>query len=340
MKWGDPLFLKLLPVVVVLGLLVLWGLRRDRARARRLAEEPLWERLAARLDGGRRFLLLALPLVALAACLLGAARPQIGARQVQVQRSGIDIIFALDTSASMSAADVVPNRLARARREMIDFLDQLRGDRAGIVVFEGTAFLLCPLTLDYGAARLFLDTIEPGMLPVPGSNLAAALRTALQSFPREGNRSRAVVVLSDGEALEENLDEPIRQAREAGIKIYSIGLGTPAGEPIPERDERGNVTGYKKDRGGQVVLSRLDESTLRRVAEETDGAYHPATLGGGEVEAVLRHLEGLDRSELTAGLRTQYEERFQFFAGLALLCLAGLFLVPVAGRKEEWRGRF
>lgn len=340
MKWGDPLFLKLLPGVLVLGLLLLWSLRVERGRARRLAEARLWEKLTTRVSAGSRVLLVVLPLLALAACLLGAARPQLGARQVQVQRSGIDIIFALDTSMSMSAADVVPNRLARARREMIDFLDQLRGDRAGIVVFEGTAFLLCPLTLDYSAARLFLDTIEPGMLPVPGSNLGAAIRTSLQSFSREGNRSQAIVVLSDGEALEEDLEEPIRLAREAGVKIYTIGLGTPAGEPIPMRNDAGNVTGYKKDRAGQVVLSRLDEATLRRVAEETDGAYHPATLGGGEVEAVLRHLEGLDRSELTAGLRTQYEERFQFFAGLALLCLMGMFLVPATGRKEEWRGRF
>ena len=340
MRWGDPLFLRLLPLLLVLIVLVVLRAMGSLRRMRRLADDPLWSRVAPVVPGWRRWLLLGLPLVTLAACLLGAARPQLGSRKVQVKRSGIDLVLALDTSASMNAADVVPNRLARARREMIDLIDELRGDRVGIVIFEGTAFMLCPLTLDYGAARLFLDTIDAGMLPVPGSNLAAAIRTAVKSFPSGGSRSRAVVILSDGEARDPDLPDALKVASEAGVIIHTIGVGTPAGEPLPERNEDGSVAGYKKDRSGEVVLSRLDESTLRDIASATGGSYYPATLAGGEVKAIIRGLEGMDQQEMKAGLRTHYEERFQFFAGLGILTLFGFLITPSGGRRKEWRGRF
>ncbi len=340
MRWADPLYLQLLPGVLLL-IVVVWLSRKfAKRRALELADEKLWPRVARASTSGRRFARTAFLLLAISACLLGAARPQLGARTVQVRRSGIDLVMALDTSVSMDAADVVPSRLGRARREMIDLMEKLKGDRVGIVVFEGTAFLLCPLTLDQGAARLFLDSVESGMLPVPGSNLAEAVRTGVKAFPDEGNRSRALVIFSDGEAVDPELDSAIKEAGDAGVKIYCIGVGTPAGEPIPVRDDMGQVTGYKKDRGGEVVLSRLDESTLRRICEETGGVYYSSTLAGREIDDLYGHLSGLTESELSAGLRTQYEDRFQFFAGLAVLALLGLFLLPETGRKEAWHGRF
>lgn len=339
MRWGDPLFLKLLPLVLPLAGLMIWAGWQTRRRAGRLVDPALWSRLAPVWPLWRRLAGGGLLILALIACLIGAARPQLGARQVQVKRSGIDVLFLLDTSVSMNAADVVPNRLARARREMIDLMEQLHGDRVGLVIFEGTAFRLCPLTLDYGAMRLYLDTVEGGMLPVPGSNVAAGLRAAIESFPKEGSRSKAVVLFSDGEARDPDMAGAIQAAREAGVRVWSVGVGTPGGEPIPERDEAGNMTGYKKDRSGQVVLSRLDEAALREIADGTGGSYHPATLAGGEVNDIHRGLEGLTEEEMAAGLRTQYEERFQFFAGLGVLCLIGLFVLPAGGRREEWRGR-
>lgn len=340
MRWGEPLFLKLLPGILILVVLLVVAARARKSRASRLAEPALWGKIARAVPRGRRFFRDALLLTALAALLLAAARPQLGSRMVQVKRSGIDVLLALDTSVSMDATDVVPNRLGRSRRAMADMIERLRGDRVGLVVFEGTAFLLCPLTLDYGAARLFLDSVETGMLPIPGSNLAEAIRACLKAFPREGNRSRAVVVFSDGEARDPQLEAMAEEARDAGIKIYTVGVGTPGGEPIPVHDESGNTIGYKKDRAGQVVLSRLDEAPLRQISEITGGAYYQGTLAGGEIEEIYQDLSGLTEKEVEAGLRTQYEERFQFFAGLAAACLIGLFLLPMGGRKEEWHGRF
>jgi Ca-activated chloride channel family protein len=340
MRWGEPFFLKLLPGILVLVALLFWAARARSRRAAHLADPGLWGKVARSVPAGRRFLRDTLFLLALAFSLLAAARPQFGSKLVQVKRSGIDVLLALDTSVSMDTPDVVPNRLGRARRAMEDLIERLRGDRVGIVVFEGTSFLLCPLTLDYGAARLFLDSVETGMLPVPGSNLTEAIRAALKAFPREGNRSRALVVFSDGEARDSQLEPLAREAKDAGVKIYTVGVGTPSGQPIPLHDDEGHVSGYKKDRSGQVVISRLDESTLRQISEITGGAYYPGTLAGSEIDEIYKGLSGMTERELKAGLRTQYEERFQFFAGLAALCLVGMFLLPMAGRKEEWHGRF
>lgn len=339
MSWGAPGFLWALPALLVLVALLTWSGLNWRRRLGRQVDPALWDRLAGGGNRAGRRWRDALLLVALGFSLVAAARPQFGSRIVQVKRSGVDVLVALDASASMDAADVVPSRIARSRREIADLVERLRGDRIGIVVFEGEAFLLCPLTLDYGAARLFLDAAETRMLPTPGSNLAEAIRTSLKSFPQEGNRSRAIVVFSDGEAFDGDVAAAAKEAREADVRIYCVGVGTPSGEPIPVRDESGNVTGYKKDRGGQVVLSRLDEATLRDLAENSGGRYYPATLAGGEIESIYKSLADLEQSELKAGLRTRHEERFQIFAALAAFCLAASLAWPNGRRREEWHGR-
>ncbi len=339
MTWGAPGFLWALPVVLLLVGLLFWTGFRWRRRLARQIDPALWDRLTGGGDRVGRRWREALLLAALTFSLLAAARPQFGSRVVQVKRSGVDVLVALDASASMDAADVVPSRIARSRREIADLVERLRGDRVGIVVFEGEAFLLCPLTLDYGAARLFLDAAETRMLPTPGSNLAEAITTSLKSFPKEGNRSRAIVVFSDGESFDGDVDAVAKQAREADVRIFCVGVGTPAGEPIPVRDDAGNISGYKKDRGGQVVLSRLDEATLRDLAENSGGRYYPATLAGGEIESIYKALADLEQSELRAGLRTRHEERFQIFAAVAAFCLAAGLAWPHGRKREEWHGR-
>lgn len=339
MSWGAPGILwTLLLLVGVIVLLVVRGTLWRRGLARQV-DPALWERLTGGGDRAGRRWQDALLVLAAAACVVGAARPQFGSRIVQVKRSGIDVLVALDASASMEAADVVPNRMARSRREIADMIERLRGDRIGIVVYEGEAFLLCPLTLDYAAARLFLDAAETRMLPTPGSNLAEAIRSCLRSFPAEGNRSRAIVVFSDGESHDADVLAAVEEARRAEVRIFTVGVGTPAGQPIPERDDGGSVTGYKKDRGGQVILSRLDEGMLRRVAEETGGRYYPATLAGAEIEAIYSELADMEQAELTAGLRSRHEERFQLLAGLAALCLMAMIGWPRTTRRREWTGR-
>jgi Ca-activated chloride channel family protein len=253
-----------------------------------------------------------------------------------VERRGIELLVVLDTSLSMEANDVVPNRLERSKQEIRELMDGLRGNRVGIVLFAGSSFLLCPLTLDVAAANLFLDAVDVDVLPDPGTNLEEALRGAARAFAgqAEATGARAVILFTDGES---HLGEPLPAARElegSGIPVFTVGVGTPSGQPIPILDETGRLTGYKKDRSGEVVLSRLDEGILRRIAETTGGSYFPATLSGREVGAILDELDKLRKGELGGTLRRRVEERFQVPLGIAVVLLVLSLLVPEAERRR------
>ncbi len=339
MLFGAPALLHLLwlvPVLAGLGGLGIWLRRR---RLRRWADAVLWGRLSPERSGGLRVLRYLLALGAVAFAAVAAARPQVGARLVQVDRQGIEVVVALDVSLSMEANDVVPSRLQRSQQEIRELLDGLRGDRVGIVLFSGTSFLLCPLTLDTGAANLFLDSVSADVLPDPGTNLEEALRGARNAFGEEpgSDRGRAVILFTDGETHEGDPDAAVGQLADEHIPVLTVGVGTPAGQPIPVLDEHGNLTGYKKDRAGEVVLSRLDEPVLRRIAGATGGRYFPATLQGHEVEAMLDYLNKLEKGELGGALRRRVEERFQIPAAVALVLLFLAVLVPEARGSDASR---
>jgi Ca-activated chloride channel family protein len=337
MLFGAPALLKLLwivPVLLALGIAGAWLRRR---RLRRFAEAPLWSRLTPERSGALRLLRYVLALVAMAFAAVAAARPQVGARLVQVERRGIDVVVALDVSLSMEATDVVPNRLDRSKQEIRELLDGLKGNRVGIVLFSGSSFLLCPLTVDTGAANLFLDSVSPDVLPDPGTNLEEALRGARNAFGADLSdpRGRAVILFTDGESHVGDVDAAAGSLKEDGIPVLTVGVGTPNGQPIPIYDADGKLTGYKKDRSGEVVLSRLEEPLLRRVAESTGGRYYPATLQGHEVGDMLGYLDKLQKGELGGVVRRRVEERYQVPAAVAAVLLLFAIMVPEARRVEE-----
>ncbi len=339
MLFGDPRWLQLLwmvPALALLGVAAAW-LRRRRLRA--WAEEALWGRIVPGRSGVLRGVKLTLFLLAIALLSVAAARPQVGASLVQVERRGIDVVLLLDVSLSMEATDVVPNRLERSKQEIRELLDGLRGDRVAIVIFSGSSFTLCPLTLDMAAANLFLDAVAADVLPDPGTNLEEALRGARNALEAEllGTRGRAVVLFTDGESHLGDVEAAARLLEGDGIPVLAVGVGTPNGEPIPLRDVDGNRTGYKKDRSGQVVLSSLDEAVLRGIAETTGGRYYPATLQGHEVGEMLRFLGKLERGELGGTQRRRVEERFQVPAALAVVLLLLATLMPEARRERGER---
>jgi Ca-activated chloride channel family protein len=338
MLWGEPQLLRLLWLVPVLVLAAGWGIASRRRRLGRYAESPLWSRLAPARSGGMRGVRIALALLALAFALIAAARPQVGARLVQVDRRGIDVIAVLDVSLSMEATDVVPSRLDRAKEEIRELADGLRGNRLGVVLFSGSSFLLCPLTLDAAAVNLFLDATTVDALPDPGTNLEAALRGALDALQRGGSDGggRAVVLFTDGEGHEGDVTAAAKALAEARIPVLAVGVGTPNGQPIPMFDPAsGRLTGYKKDRSGNVVLSRLDEGTLRQIAEATGGRYFPATLQGREVHEMLDVLGRIERGELGGGMRRRVEERYQVPAGIAAVFLFLALAVPEGSRRGK-----
>ncbi len=264
---------------------------------------------------------------ALLALIIAAARPQWGTRLEPVTRKGVDVVIVLDNSLSMAAEDLAPSRLDYSRHAVDSLLKMLTGDRVALVTFAGQATLTCPLTLDHAAVRLFLDTVNAESMQVPGTALADALRLAAGvAAPQEQqlaeDRSRVVVLFSDGEDHEGGIEEVGEMLEKEGIALFAVGVGSTRGSTIPVRDSIGMLQGYKKDREGKVITTRLDENLLEGLALSVGGRYYRATATEIEVEQIARAITGMDAREYGSVLRARYEERFQIPLLLALAALA------------------
>ena len=321
MHWARPEYLKLLGLLPVLGLFFFWSFRSRRKKLEELVGTSLAPRLTEEFSRGKAILRVCLILGFFIFGILAAARPQWGTRLDTVRRRGVDIIVALDTSYSMNVEDLAPNRLMKAKGEIRRLIQKSEGDRIGLITFSGNAILQCPLTLDHGAIDLFLDISEAGMLPEPGTSLASAIETATAAFIEKEKKYKVLVLFTDGEDLEGQVDKAVRKAKESAVIIYAIGVGTPQGRPIPIRDSRGEVLEYRKDPEGKVVVSSLDERSLAGVAAETGGRYFRATTSESEIEALYNDISGLEKKELESRLFQNYEDRFQYPLALAILFL-------------------
>jgi len=329
-------------LLVPLALVFLWYvLRMKRAALQRFGELDLVRRLAQTVSRRGQAIKSVLVIAALASLITALARPQYGTRVETVRREGQDIVVALDLSLSMLAEDIAPSRLAKAKLSVGRLIDRLDGDRIGLVAFAGDAFVQSPLTTEYAAAHMFLNAMEPGIMPVQGTNLGAALATALGMYDEESRQYRVLVVMTDGEDHEGAIDEAVGRAKEEGVRIYAVGMGAVDGVPIPEFDERGVRRGFKRDADGNVVTTRLDEATLQRIAQETGGRYSRASVRGTELDALADELASSGGRELAAREVTQYEEQFQVFLGLSLILLFAEVFVPDRRRlRGVWTGRF
>jgi Ca-activated chloride channel family protein len=249
--------------------------------------------------------------------IFSLSRPQYGSIERPISRKGVDIFIAIDTSLSMMAEDIAPNRLARAREQLKGLIHRLKGDRVGIITFAGTAFIQCPLTLDYGLAQNILDTINIDSVPVQGTAIGEAIRIAGHSFERSAKGEKVLVLLTDGEDHETDPEGAAREAAKAGIKIYSIGIGSEKGEPIRLTDGS-----YKRDKEGHTVNSRLDLVLLQKVAQLTNGKTIKANPTGGlELDAIYEDIGLLQKQTLRSQTYTIYEERFQYFLLPVILIL-------------------
>ena len=335
MRFGAPFYLWLLGLVPVLaGLLALAAWRRGRDLDR-LGDAALVRRLAASVSLERRVIKAVLLVIAAVFLVLALARPQWGARLETVTRRGIDVVVAVDTSASMLAEDVAPSRLAQARAAVLSLIDLLEGDRIGLVAFSGTAYVACPLTLDYGAAAMFVDVLDPDLLPIQGTAIAGALRTATAAFPEGERRHKVIILITDGEDHEGDVQAAATEAADAGVIVYTVGVGSPAGTPIPLRNARGEVTGYKEDRDRRKVTSRLDEGALESIAVTTRGKYHRASAEGIELGRIYGEIAAMDRKTLSSRLQSAFEERYPLPLGAALLLL--LIEAAMGDRRRSWR---
>ena len=337
MLWRTPTYLWLLAAVAVLGAVVWVRLRQRAALLQTFAEAALVARLAPDVDRRRRWLRLTLRVAVLALLVIALAGPKWGFQWEEVRRQGIDLIVAIDTSRSMLASDVKPNRLERAKLAVLDLVQRLQGDRVGLVAFAGTAFLECPLTLDYAAFEGSLDAVHVGLIPRGGTALARAIDTSLDGFEARQGRHEVLILITDGEDNEGDYEAAAKRAADAGVKIYTVGIGTTEGELIPTGEK--NAQGFVKDRSGQVVKSRLNEDALQKIALATGGAYVRGVGASLGLDEVFReHIAKIEKREVASTLERRYEDRFQIVLAAALLLLIAEALV--GERRREWVPRW
>ncbi|WP_457565803.1 VWA domain-containing protein [Caldithrix abyssi] len=329
LKFRYPIFLHGLWGVLLLIIFFVLIYRHKQALLERFGHIEILKRIMPGFDRRRMIWKNVFFILSYAFFVIALADPQIGTRLEEVKREGVDIIVALDVSNSMLAEDIKPSRLEKARHELDNFIDLLQGDRIGLIAFAGMAHLVCPLTLDYGAAKLFLQMMDTDLIPVQGTALEDAIRTAIRSFNQKERKHKVLILITDGEDHE---GDPVKAAEEAakeGIIIYTIGIGSPQGVPIPVYDQYGRSLGFKKDRNGNVVTTKLDVKTLQKIAFISNGKYYIASSGQAELRKIYDEIRKMEKKELSSRKFAQYEDRYQIFVILGLIFLMLEFFLPV-----------
>ncbi len=327
MRFADPTNFLWLLVILALAGFVVWAIVRKKRLLQRFGDMPLIMKNAPYISFARQGGKAAMLLIAMVFIILALARLQFGTHLEMLKREGIDLVVALDVSNSMLARDMTPNRLEKAKQEIQSIIERLKGDRIGLVAFAGEAFIQCPLTLDYTAARFLLDAMDQNAVSVQGTSLASAIDIATKTFEERERKHKVLLLLTDGEDHDRGAVEAAEEARQEGIKIYTVGIGNPAGEPIPIFDRRGNQVGFKKDENGQVVMTALNEEILQKVALETGGKYYHATAGEMELDRIFEEIAQMEKKELEGTLVTRYDDRFQWPLLLALILIVGEFFI-------------
>lgn len=305
-----------------------WWVGRARRRALHQFGNPeLIDKLTQTVSKRGRAVKSLLLIAAMSLLLLALARPQVGTKLEEIKRSGIDMVVAIDLSESMLAEDIKPNRLDKAKHELAAIIDKLEGDRIAIVAFAGEAFIQCPLTLDYGAAKMFLNNLDVNTISRPGTAITKAIETSVKAFDAKERKYKVLLLITDGEDHEGDPLEAAKKADDEGIKVFTVGIGRTSGEPIPERNASGVSLGYKKDRSGQVITTRLDEATLEKIALTTGGKYFHATPSESELDKIYNEIDKMEKKDLVAKKFASYEDRFQYPLALALILLFAELLI-------------
>ncbi|HCJ12339.1 MAG: hypothetical protein A2Y14_05270 [Verrucomicrobia bacterium GWF2_51_19] len=320
--WTGVLWL--LPLVIAGGIIgFIWLERGRRSRMEQFVSVNLLPKLLC-VSEGRRKLKAGLWMLGLIFLILALARPQWGSRFVETRARGIDILFALDTSKSMLAEDYKPNRLERSKLAIVDLLSGLKGDRVGLVAFAGQAFLQCPLTADYDAFRQSLEALDTDIIPVPGTDVSAAIREALTAFSKDANH-KILILITDGEDLE-GQGVALAESVKDDLKIFTVGVGTEKGELIPLRRPDGS-TDFLKDASGAFVKTKLDVQTLTSIADKTGGFFVNLGNGDGLHQVYESGLKGIPDQELSAQVKPEAIDRYLWFLAASALCFLECFIV-------------
>ena len=304
------LLLLLVPFFFVIQAVVL---KIRKKRIRKFGDEALVSRLMPSYSEGKTWIRLVLFSIGFIFFIIGLSRPQIGARLKEHETKGAEIMIVLDVSNSMLAEDYSPNRLERAKLAISRLVDKLRDERIGLIVFAGNSFVQLPITTDYVSAKMFLNSISTESVPVQGTAMGDAISTAMKSFSLQSEKSRAVIVITDGENHEDDPVSAAQQAAELGVRVFTIGVGSPDGKPIPFEGE------LLKDKNGEIVVTRLDESILRDVADAGNGLYVRAGTSEFGLNPVINEIKKMEDEKYSSVVFEEYDEQFMNFFAIALI---------------------
>lgn len=332
-RFAHPLYLyALLAIPVCLGLFLLMLYQRRRA-IKKIGDKKLIRKLMPDASVPKYWLRFVIISLGFAALTIGIANPQIGTKLEEVKREGVDIIIALDVSNSMRAEDIRPNRLERSKQAISRLIDKLQNDRIGIIIFAGTAFVQLPITNDFGAAKLFLSTIEPDMLASQGTAIGSAIELAGKSFDKKDKKFKSLIIITDGENHEDDALAEAKKAAEQGIIIHTIGMGSLQGGPIPLY--RNNVaTGFLKDKEGNTVVTKLNADMLKQLSDAGKGKFVRASNSEDGLSTLLGEINKMEKKNYGTKIYTDYADRFQICLLVALLLILVEF--AVAEKKSKW----
>ncbi|GIM59911.1 VWA domain-containing protein [Capnocytophaga canimorsus] len=328
----EKIYLLFCLIIVPLALFfIIFRIIKNR-KQRQFTNERLFKRLAPNRSTFKPWLKFGL--LSLMLLLLGIAlsNPKIGTKMETVKREGVDVVFSIDVSKSMLAQDVSPNRLEKAKRLVSETLNQLKGDRVGIVAYAASAYPQLPLTTDYSAARMFLQSLNTDMLSSQGTAIQEAIQMASSYFSDANPTARILILISDGEDHEMGASEIAYEAANQGIRIYSIGVGTEKGSTIPI-DNGGNIS-YKRDKNGEVVITKLNSGLLSEIARNANGSYIDGDNTGKAVEEIISLLDGIEKSEFETQQYVDYADQFQWFLFAVIVILVIDLLI--FERKTAW----
>lgn len=321
-QFAQPQYLLLIALIPALFIANWLNNRRRKRRLDRLGERQLILDLIPSLSFARSWIKITLFSIAFFFFAIGLSRPQLGARLKEVEGKGAEIVIALDLSNSMLAQDFTPNRLERAKLAVKRLTDRMQNDRVGLVVFAGEAYVQVPITTDYVSAKMFLSSLTTNSVPVQGTSLAAAIRTSIRSFSGESGVGRAIILITDGEDHEEEAIEAAKDAKELGIALFSVGIGSSEGKPIPLPSGE-----LMHDSEGNIVITKLNDQLLREIAEVSGGQYVRATNTNFGLDPIFDEIKNMERESFKSVVFEDFNEQFFYFFGIALVLFILEFLI-------------
>jgi Ca-activated chloride channel family protein len=320
-RFAHPEYLYVLYAVPALAALFWYLVVRGNRLLGGFAQKKFQNIIMPNFSRPKTILKYAILLLAITLLIISAADPQIGTSMQEVKQTGIDVYICLDVSLSMKAEDIKPNRLEKAKYQISTLIRKLKGDRIGLAIFAGEAYIQFPLTTDYSAAGLFLNAVDFNSVPQPGTAIASTIDLAVKSFDYRTSTQKVIVLITDGEDHEGDIDKSVADAVSKNIKIYCIGLGSLQGSPIPISNGQGQAVDFKKDNEGNIVITKLDEAILQHIASEGNGKYFRGSNYEDHLDKIYTDLSSMQKAEFGVKKITQFEDRFYYFLAPAIILL-------------------